>query len=107
MKQKILITLLMMLCSSSVFAYDYLVSQGNTIIFLNFISETECEVAGDDYYHHLYDPVEIPGEIEYLGKTMTVTGIDRRAFSYCDNIEKIILPNTIKTIKEEAFYECI
>ena len=66
MKHKFLLTLLMMLCSSSLFAYDYCITEGNNLIFLNFISDTECEVAGDDYYHHIHEPLVIPSEIDFL-----------------------------------------
>ena len=48
----------------------------------------------------------IGSEYEIDGKTYTVTTIDIEAF-YESSITSVVIPETIKTVKEAAFYECL
>lgn len=40
-------------------------------------------------------------------RNLPVTKIDKRAFSCCEKLRKIYIPDTIKTISEYSFYSCI
>lgn len=50
--------------------------------------------------------VTIPPTVTYNGQTLSVVEISHRAFSACDNVQSINLPNTITTIGEGAFSRC-
>ena len=48
----------------------------------------------------------IPSSFSKYGITYTVIGIGETAFMDCENLESIILPQTITTIEHEAFKNC-
>ena len=48
----------------------------------------------------------IPSSFSKYGITYTVIGIGEAAFMDCENLESIILPQTITTIEHEAFKNC-
>ena len=60
-------------------------------------------VSGDNKYEGV---INIPSNVEYKGKTFTVTNIGREAFRETE-ITKVVLPNTIKGIYDNAFYSCV
>lgn len=47
----------------------------------------------------------IPSKITIYGKTYTVTGINKQAFSF-SNMTSVYLPETIRKIGQEAFFGC-
>lgn len=47
--------------------------------------------------------VEIPATIQYAGETIPVVGIQDYAFCDCQELTKVIIPNSIATIGEYAF----
>lgn len=74
--------------------------------------EVENEIEGDFYYRNAQDGVYITG---YAGSNSTVSipsyitgssvvGIDSKAFSDSNLIEKILIPDTINYIGKNAFY---
>lgn len=64
-----------------------------------------AEVAGGQGY--IYQPnTTIPSSITYKSTTYTVTTIGYEAYSGA-GISSISLPNTIKTIAQEAFWDCL
>lgn len=58
------------------------------------------------YYYSNSDNILIPSMIVYNGVSYEVTSIGNSAFSRCENIHSIVLPNTIKTIGAGAFTGC-
>jgi hypothetical protein len=66
--------------------YEYAVLEDGTVEITDYI--------GND------SEVEIPAEID--GKIVTVIG--EYAFCSCEKLEKIIIPNGVKTIDKYAFY---
>lgn len=61
------------------------------------------EVVNDDSYG---GDMTIPESVTNEGVSYAVTSIGERAFSSCDNLTSIILPNSLTTIGENAFYGC-
>lgn len=50
--------------------------------------------------------IQIPNTIEYNGLIYSVTAVDKCAFINCGPIKKVIIPDTITIIGEEAFKNC-
>ena len=48
----------------------------------------------------------IPETINVNGEVLTVKAIGSYAFSYCDFLNSVFIPNTIITIEAYIFYEC-
>lgn len=48
----------------------------------------------------------IPEKISFEGDTFTVTAIGASAFSSCNNLTSVIIPNTVTFIGECAFFRC-
>ena len=58
---------------------------------------------------HLSDyhgDVVIPAQVTYQDVTYPVTTIDYYAFNYCQGLTSITIPESITTIKDNAFYLC-
>ena len=95
-------------------AYDIAVDNGDGVtIYYNFINNsTELQVTyqsvsifGTQGYHNKKS-VTIPKNVNYEGKTYSVTSIDDNAFFYCLDTEFVFLPNTINHIGNYAFAGC-
>ncbi len=95
-------------------AYDIAVDNGDGItIYYNFINNsTELQVTyqsvsifGTQGYHNKKS-VTIPKNVNYEGKTYSVTSIDDNAFFYCLDTEFVSLPNTINHIGNYTFAGC-
>ena len=64
----------------------------------------------DEFYDHIVitryagedEIVEVPAEI--AGKPVTAIGVG--AFQFNEDVKKIVLPNTIKAVKADAFMKC-
>ena len=50
--------------------------------------------------------ITIPESVTYEGVTYQVTSIGVSAFSHCDSLTSVVIPNTIKDINAEAFWGC-
>lgn len=50
--------------------------------------------------------IVVPSTVDYNGSTYKVTSIGNSAFKYCDNIEKVDIPDSVTVIKNSAFYSC-
>lgn len=58
---------------------------------------------------HLSDyhgDVVIPSSVTYQGKTYPVKTIDYSAFNYCQGLRSITIPESITTIRDNAFWLC-
>ena len=51
--------------------------------------------------------VVIPNTVKYKLKTYSVTSIDKYAFYGCSELTSITIPNSITSIGDNAFYNCI
>ena len=50
--------------------------------------------------------VVIPETVEYQGTTYSVTSIRNSAFSICSDLTSVAIPNSVRSIGEEAFRDC-
>ena len=62
---------------------------------------------GDGYSSHYSDIVVIPETVTYGSTTYKVTAIGRNAFRECYNLKSVNIPNTITSIGDYAFSDCI
>ena len=51
--------------------------------------------------------VVIPESVEHQGTTYIVTSIGENAFTYCSGLTSVTIPNSVTSIGEEAFRDCI
>lgn len=78
-------------------------------IYYNLISNTkEAEVTYRDggYVRDYSGDIVIPEEVVFEGETYKVTAIGDKTFFNCKNITSVILPSSIKYIRDEAFRGC-
>ena len=109
-KLKLLFTVLCVLCGTVSFAHDFEVS----CIYYNITNATKKTVAvtygGGSYsaYSNEYTGnVVIPVSVIYNGTTYSVTSIGYGAFSYCSGLTSITIPNSVTSIGDYAFYDCL
>ena len=59
-----------------------------------------------DYFEEYTGNVVIPESVRYSNKTYSVTRIGNSAFSYCDGLTSITIPNSVTHIGKSAFLSC-
>lgn len=102
MKRPIII-LCLIVCCSTIFAYDFKASG----LFFNITSDVEpytVEVTYDDEDGESYTgDITIPSKVKNDGITYQVTSIGAEAF-YASAITSVIIPKTVSSIGDDAFY---
>ena len=62
---------------------------------------------GSSYYKDEYSgSVVIPSSVTYNSVTYSVTSIGEWAFSYCDGLTSVTIPNSVTSIGKSAFWAC-
>ena len=110
MKIRILLCILATLLSYNVSAHDFMVDG----VCYNVISEEHklCEVtffeneSGSVKKNFYKDIVFVPETVEYGGESYYVSVIGGLAFHMQDELLSVVMPGTIRTIKNSAFSSC-
>ena len=80
------------------------------IIVIEESKEREFEITKDNCYmagiNSLSDDITIPEKFEYDGTRYTITSIGNSAFSKCNELISVNIPNTVTEIKDDAFNLC-
>lgn len=104
MKRILFITLAVLLSTLSASAYNFKVDGIAYRYDGRYLStSTYCYVyEGSDYK----DVISIPSHVTYEGKTLPVTSISVSAFKGRKSLTSVIIPNSVTSINEDAFYGC-
>lgn len=70
------------------------------------IDGATVEVAKPRYQSDYHGDIVIPETVEHDGKTYTVTAIESRAFYRCMELTSLKIPQTMRTIGADAFWDC-
>ena len=82
----------------------YLSYDGILFCLIESDNNNECELIAYPNMHS--KTYEIPSKIKYLWHEIAVVGISKFAFKDCNNIESLMIPNSVKYIGCNAFYRC-
>ena len=99
MKKQLLILILMLLPVVAK-AYDAYING----IYYDFSGSVATVTYDSD--NRYSGNVVIPTSVTYNSKTYSVTSIGDHAFSNCNNLTSIIIPNSVTNIGNSAFYYC-
>ena len=110
MKQNYFLHILLCLCllagTTTALAYDAYIDG----ICYDF-SGNEATVTYKEYKNWTYvsdysGSVIIPNSVSFNGQTYSVTSIGQWAFSYCNSLTSVTIPNSVTSIGDCAFYYC-
>ena len=109
--QKLFVLLIALMASVASFAYNF--KAGDFYYTVTSRAPYTVEVAcqfeeNSDYdnYYQLPENITIPDSIHRGTYTYAVTAIGEFAFHDCKTLKSVIIPNTIKEIKNAAFKNC-
>lgn len=102
-----LLVVLMSMTSNKSYAYDIAVKNVDDItIYYRWINEKSELAVDKKEYEHYSGNVIIPESVDYNGKYYSVTAIGMSAFSQCENLSSVIIPNSVTSIDYLAFSYC-
>ncbi|MDE6378746.1 MAG: leucine-rich repeat domain-containing protein, partial [Duncaniella sp.] len=88
-------------CTS--FAYDFEIDG----IYYNIKNSNEVAVTYYSDSKAYTGEVIIPETVVYSDNEYSVTSIDKGAFQYCRDLTQVIIPNSVTTIGNSAFSQCL
>ena len=104
--KKIFTFLLVLMATSSLWAYDFQ-SDG---LYYNIISASAVEVTYQSQFssnnYEGLTSITIPQTVTNNGTTYSITCIGAYAFNYCQDLTSITIPESITHIEYEAFIYC-
>lgn len=108
-KLNYLMLLMMALITSTAIAHDFEVdgiyykkNSDNTTVTVTYRGSSAIA-----YSNEYKGDVNIPETVTYGGMTYSVIKIGTYAFDNCDELTSVTIPNSVKTIDDGAFNECI
>lgn len=104
MKKRVLFVVVALLaCITSVSAYDFEVDG----IYYNKVDDENAAVTRRDAWWHDYSgDVKIPSIVEHDGIAYNVIEIGAYAFSACENLKSVSIPDGVTIIRKQAFGWC-
>lgn len=69
------------------------------------LDDMTCEITSDKSVEYS-GAITIPSEVVYQGRNFSVVGIGNNAFTDCNTISEVKLPESITFIGKEAFWNC-
>lgn len=107
--KKLFATVAVLLCCTTANAHDFEVDG----IYYKILSASDLTAqvtykgnSYDEFTDEYSGEVIIPSTVTYKSKVLTVTTIGKSAFSGCDGITSITIPNSITSIESFAFNDC-
>ena len=107
--KKLLITVIVLLCSVSANAHDFEVDG----IYYKILSASDLTAqvtykgnSYDEFTDEYSGEVIIPSTVSYKSKTLTVASIGKSTFQKCSGLTSITIPNSVTSIENNAFYYC-
>lgn len=106
-----LLTIAMLLCCISASAHDFEVDGIYYNITSNEDLTVEVSFKGNSFSSSIYDKyigkVVVPEKVSYNGRIYSVTSIGEHAFDGCESLASITIPNSVTSIGDSAFMNCI
>lgn len=100
--RKILVFAFLSCVTLNAFSYDFEVDG----IYYNYNAKDQTAIVTYDFGHSYVGNIIIPEYVSINGRSIKVTCIGDYAFSSCDNLETVKLPESIISIGEAAFSNC-
>ena len=94
--------------SLNAMAYDFSYTYQGKTLYYNITSSNTVAVTYYSYHNndHVSDDVVIPSSVTNNGTTYSVDSIGNRAFSSCNGLHSVTIPNSVISIGESAFSWC-
>lgn len=99
-----------LMCLGAVASDTWVVNSSGDTIWYDF-HETYANVTYKGKYSNSYKneyskSIVIPGKVTYKDVTYNVVMIGSDAFSDCDKLTDVVIPNSVRLIQSDAFYKC-